>query len=477
MSVFPPRAKIVCTLGPSSNSLETIERLVTAGMSVARLNFSHGSHADHLQVMKYVREIEEKLGKPLAILADLQGPKIRIGHFAKGKITLKEGARFTITTREMVGDETCVSTSYRGLSGDVGAGDILLLDDGMLALKVTQVQKGDVVCKVITGGELKDHKGINVPNAALSVSAITEKDRADAHFAIDQGVDYLAMSFVRQPEDVLSMRKMLWQRGDKTPIIAKIEKPQALDCIDDIIAAADGIMVARGDLGVEMPPENVPATQKSIIHKCKQAGKPVITATQMLESMVRNPRPTRAEASDVANAVLDGSDSVMLSAESASGRYPIEAVSVMRRIIQAIEQTKSPTYDRSQMLKHWTPSHPNEGVALAACTLSETMNSIITTITLTGSMATLISRHRPNQPIIALSHSIEALRKLSLYWGVESMLIPNLTSNLENALFSIETHLMKNHWVKNGDFVVVTIGLPFASRQATNTLRITRVHV
>ena len=472
---FPPRAKIVCTLGPASNSLAIIEQLVLAGMSVVRLNFSHGTHQDHLQVMQHIRTIEKKLGKPLAILADLQGPKIRVGRFANGAITLKEGAIFTITSRDVQGNETEVSTSYAGLSGDVAAGDILLLDDGMLELKVIKVKQGDVACQVLVGGELKDHKGINVPHAALSVNAITEKDRTDAHFAIDHGVDYLAMSFVRQADDVLSMRKMLWQRGDKTPIIAKIEKPQALDCIDEIIAAADGIMVARGDLGVEMPPENVPAAQKNIIYKCNQAGKPVITATQMLDSMVRNPRPTRAEASDVANAVLDGSDGVMLSAESASGQHPVEAVSVMQRIIKATEETDQQFAQRKQLLKHWTPSQPNEGVALATCTLSETMNSTIATITLTGSMATLISRHRPNHPIVALSHSIEALRKLSLYWGVESILIPDLTSSFEPALTSIEHHLLKKNWVRAGDFMVITVGLPFASRQATNTLRITKV--
>jgi pyruvate kinase len=475
-SQTPRSTKIVATLGPASSDAPTLERMFAAGVDVVRLNFSHGSAEDHIRRAELVREICRKTGRTVGIMADLQGPKVRVGRFREGQALLPVGGEFVITARAVEGTEREVSTTYTGLPGDVHPGDTILLDDGLINLAVEHVAGPDIQCRVVVGGLLKNNKGINIPNAALSVPAITEKDFEDARFAISQDVDYLAMSFVRRPEDVLRMRQFLKEQRASVPIITKVEKPQALEAIDEIIAVSDAIMVARGDLGVEMPTEEVPAIQKQLIAKCNREGKAVITATQMLESMVTNPRPTRAEASDVANAVLDGSDAVMLSAESASGKYPVESVATMKRIIQATESARtkiSPTTFRR------APSGTlavHEGIAMAACTLADQVDArAIASITLTGSMARQIAKYRPSKPIYAVSQHAEMLRRLALTWGVEGILMGDMTAHIDEAVRDVEAALKAQQCLASGDYLVLTAGQPFAERQATNMVRVDRV--
>jgi pyruvate kinase len=449
-----------------------IKEMIQAGMSVARLNFSHGSQEEHRALIQRVRQAARETGHIVGIMVDLQGPKVRVGRFPAGSVTLKSGGRFTISGRSVEGDETIVSTTHQGLAQDVKPGDRILLDDGLISLKVQAIDGSDVLCEVVTGGVLKNNKGINIPGAALSVDTITGKDLEDAAFGIAQEVDFIAMSFVRQPGDILRMREHLAQREGRQLIIAKIEKPQALEHMEEIISVADGIMVARGDLGVEMAPEEVPAIQKRLISECNRLGKPVITATQMLESMVGNPRPTRAEASDVANAILDGSDAVMLSAESASGRYPVEAVSVMRRIIAATEASNHLS-DRSQRRRINGPLAFNEGIAITACTLVELVGAKgVATVTLTGSMSKVISKHRPNSPIYAISQFEPMLQQLTVWWGIEGILMPDLTTNIDEALLEVEQKLCEMNRLAVGDSLVMTAGLPFSERQATNMVRV-----
>lgn len=470
------RAKIVCTLGPSSNSKETIRRMIDAGMNVTRHNFSHGTHEEHRALFAAVRQAAREAGRIVGIMADLQGPKVRVGRFREGQATLEAGQPFVITTRAVEGGAREVSTTYTGLPGDVHGGDTLLLDDGLIALAVERVEGPDIHCRVVVGGVLKNNKGINVPTAALSVPAITEKDFEDARFAVEQGADFLAMSFVRRPEDVLRMRRFLSELRANVPIVTKVEKPQALEVIDDIIAVSDAIMVARGDLGVEMPTEEVPAIQKQLIAKCNRQGKPVITATQMLESMVHNPRPTRAEASDVANAVLDGSDAVMLSAESASGKYPVEAVATMKRIIFATEQARA-RIAAMNFRRAPTGTLPvNEGIAIAACTLADQVSArAIASITLSGSMAQQIAKYRPSRPIYAISQHEAVLRRLACTWGVEGVHMGDLTTHIDEAVREVEQALVLAGCLERGDYLVLTAGQPFSERQATNMVRVDRV--
>ena len=467
------RAKIVCTLGPASHDEATIRRMMEAGMNVARLNLSHGSHEFHRETMTMVRRAAKAAGRICGIMLDLQGPKVRVGRFAEGEALLEAGAAFTITSREVEGNARIVSTTHHGLPEDVGAGETVLLDDGLIVLRVSEVEGPEVRCEVVIGGVLKNNKGINIPGAALSVPTITEKDFEDAAFGVAEKVDFVAMSFVRHPDDIAGMRKYLATLPYQPPIIAKIEKPQALEHIDAIIDAADCIMVARGDLGVEMSPEEVPAIQKSLIAACNQRGKPVITATQMLESMVGNPRPTRAEASDVANAILDGSDAVMLSAESASGRYPVESVEVMHRIIQATENSiGQPDPSRRRRMAD-TPLAIHEGIAATACILADLVSAHgIASITMTGSMPRMIAKHRPSAPIYAVGHFEHVLRQLSLVWGIEGILVPDITTHIDQATVEVENRLESMGRVKKGDLLVLTAGLPFSERQATNMVRV-----
>ena len=474
-SFFDTRAKIICTIGPSSNEYETILRMIKAGMDVARLNFSHGTHAAHLEVIRNIREASKKTGKPVAILQDLQGPKIRVGTFKNGSIDLIVGKTFTITSHAIEGDEHMVSTTYHELPNDVKLGDELLIDDGLLKVIVVKKTGEDIVCEVVNGGKLKNNKGINLPGVNVSAPSLTEKDTEDLLFGLANEVDYIALSFVRKPEDILHVKEIIRSNQKDTPVIAKIEKPEALTCIDRIIAISDGIMVARGDLGVEMKTEEVPPIQKRLIGLCNKAGVPVITATQMLDSMVQNPRPTRAEASDVANAILDGTDAVMLSAETASGSYPIETITVMKSIIKLIEKETPTDYIRrrrvsgEQMLLQ-------DGIAGVSCNLAEMLDAdAIVSITLTGAMSRLIAKYRPIIPIIAITHSERVLRQLNLVWGVQGLILPDLKNNIDDSVNEVKKALIESGFLNQGNKIVITAGLPFGSRGPTNSVRVEEI--
>ena len=468
------RSKIVCTLGPASSSPERIGELIDAGMDVARLNFSHGEHEGHLKVLQAVRQESERRKRAVAVLLDLQGPKIRVGKFANGSVELKSGDPFTITTdRSVLGTPERVSTSHTGLPGDVKVGDHILLDDGYMTLAVTEVGNTDVKTVVVSGGTLKDRKGINLPNVTVSAPALTEKDRADLAFGMSVGVEYIALSFVRSPEDVLEARRLATAGGVRIPIIAKIEKPQAIDCLDDIIEAADGIMVARGDLGVEMGPEKVPLIQKRIIEMTNKKGDIVITATQMLDSMIHNQKPTRAEASDVANAVLDGTDALMLSGETAVGRHPVEAVRTMSRIVSEIETS---THYRQRMRR---PSIElcvsANAVAVASVTAAKKMNiKTITVVSNSGGAARLLSDHRPEARIIALTTDEVTYRRLALYWGVTPVLVQPAATT-DEMLDKIERVLGERALAKSGEYIVITMALPVGAGETTNMLKIHRM--
>jgi pyruvate kinase len=477
------RTKIVCTIGPATNSEEQIERLIRAGMNVARLNFSHGTQEDHAVVIERVRAVSARLNCSIALLQDLQGPKIRVGSLQGGQpVQLVDGATLTITARDIVGTADQVSTTYKPLPTDVKEGDRILLDDGLLELRVLSSNKTDVVCRIVHGGLLKEHKGINLPGVAVSAPALTEKDRADLKFGVMHGVDYVALSFVRRPEDIREAKQLIRQHqvelGDRKsqtgaiaiPLIAKLEKPEAIQRLDDILDVVDGVMVARGDLGVEMAPEKVPLIQKRIIARCNDLGLPVITATQMLESMITNPRPTRAEASDVANAILDGTDAVMLSAETATGAYPIEAVEMMVRI--ALETETGNKTARQPQCKRLTQSH---AVSHAARALTEeTSVQAVVVFTRSGNSAQLISKDRPRTPILAYTPSERVYHQLALWWGVWPHRIA-LQGTTEDLMAVVDQRLRDDNLVHNGELVVIMGGFPVASQARTNFVKLHRV--
>lgn len=474
------RTKIVCTIGPATSSEAQLEQLMRAGMNVARLNFSHGTHQEHEQVIERVRAISARLDYAVAILQDLQGPKIRIGTLQDGKpVTLVDGTQVTITTREIVGNGHVISTTYKALPQDVKVGDRMLLDDGLLELCVVSANETDVQCLVVQGGVLGEHKGINLPGVAVSSPALTEKDRDDLRFGIAHGVDYVALSFVRRAEDVREAKQLIHQYvrecyGEQeswdVPLIAKIEKPEAVEHLDDILAVADGVMVARGDLGVEMPQEQVPLIQKRIIARCNERGLPVITATQMLESMVANPRPTRAEVNDVSNSILDGTDSVMLSAETSVGAFPIEAVQMMARIALATEaayHTAAPPIHKHRSLAH--------AVSHAARALAEDTNvQDIVVFTRSGNTARLISKDRPRVPILAYTPSEHVYHQLALWWGVWPYRI-SMQGTTEELIALAEQRLQDGKLVQHGEYVVIMGGMPIASQARTNFIKLHRV--
>jgi len=465
-----PRAKIVCTLGPASSTPERIGELIDAGMSVARLNFSHGSHDDHARMLQIVRSEAERRGKAIAALLDLQGPKIRIGKIANGQIELRPGAELTITTEDILGDDRKVSTTYQGLTRDVKVGDQILLDDGYLSLAVTQVQDHDVKTVVVTGGILKNNKGINLPGVDVSAPALSEKDRLDISFALRHGVDYVALSFVRRVEDVLEAKRLLTVDQVSIPVIAKIEKPQALDRLGEIIDVSDGIMVARGDLGVELGPEKVPLWQKRIIEETNKRGKIVITATQMLESMITQPRPTRAEASDVANAVLDATDALMLSGETASGLYPVEAVKTMARIIEEIE--RSAYYRANVEVPEIQLAVPANAIAHAAMTAARAMKlRTIVAVSESGGAARLVSEYRPDSNIVCLTTNEVTFRRLALIWGVTPVLM-SPAATTEELLDRVEATLIERNLALPGENVLITMAVPVGSGMQTNMLKI-----
>jgi pyruvate kinase len=469
-----PRAKIVCTLGPSSSTPERVGELIDAGMNVARLNFSHGSHEDHAKMLQVVRGEAERRGKAVAVLLDLQGPKIRVGKFANGQIELKPGAELTITTdTSVVGDDKRVSTSYAGLPLDVKSGDQILLDDGYLSLVVSEVRDREVKTLVVTGGVLKNNKGINLPGVEVSAPALSEKDRTDIGFALRHGVDYVALSFVRRPEDVLEAKRLLTVDQVSIPVIAKIEKPQALERLGDIIDVSDGVMVARGDLGVELGPEKVPLWQKRIIEETNKRGKIVITATQMLESMITQARPTRAEASDIANAVLDGTDALMLSGETASGSHPTEAVRTMARIIEEIE--KSAYYRANLDIPLIDLANSSNAIAYAAVTAAKAMRlKTIVVVSDSGGAARLVSEYRPESNILCLTTDEVTYRRLALFWGVTPVMIgPSATT--EELVDRVEATLIERNLALPGESALVTMAVPVGSGVQTNVLKVHQI--
>ena len=468
------RAKIVCTLGPASSSPERIGELIEAGMDCARLNFSHGDHETHRKTYETVREQARKAGRAVAVLLDLQGPKIRVGRFAEGEVDLKPGAEFTITTdTSVVGDSKRVSTTYSGITADVKVGDQILLDDGFLTLAVTDVDGHDIKTIVVSGGVLKNNKGINLPNVDISAPALTPKDREDLAFGLRLGVDYIALSFVRAPEDVMLARKLATTGESRIPIIAKIEKPEAVERLAEIVEVADGIMVARGDLGVEMGPEKVPLVQKDIIQMTNSRGRIVITATQMLESMIRHARPTRAEASDVANAVLDGTDAVMLSGETAVGKHPIETVRTMSRIIREVE--KSSTFRATVEDPSLDLPVSANAIAHAAVVAAEQM-IIKTVAVLTGSggAARLLSEYRPKASVLALTTDEATFRRLALYWGVTPILTSPIAT-LEELVDRAESEVCDRGLGKRDDYIVLTAGVPIGAGATTNMLQLHQI--
>ncbi len=466
------KTKIVCTLGPASNSEQKIRNLIDAGADVFRLNFSHGTHEEHARHIEIIRHLEEVTRKRFAIVQDLQGPKIRVGQI-KGTMTLTNGDVVTLTTDEVIGTNGTIPVTYPGIVKDVKVGDRILMDDGLLELKAKSLSGKNIKCEVVNGGPLTSHKGINLPGVNVSIPSLTEKDLDDLRFGLKSGVDFIALSFVRHASDVSELRKILEGLNGGQGIIAKIEKPEAVDEIDSIIEASDAIMVARGDLGVEVPIEEVPILQKSIILKCNEYGKPVITATQMLDSMIREPRPTRAEATDVANAVFDGTDAVMLSGETSAGNFPVEAVKTMVSIVKMAESNLG-LVERKLNYKTVRDDF-TDAIAEAACSLAGFVDaSFIVPITNTGTTARALSKYRPQVPIYALTESVDVVRKLLLIWGVFPIEVGSL-SDTDAMLTQVSSILKSSALVSPGDTYVLTAGTPLLARGTTNTLRIERI--
>ncbi len=468
------KAKIVATIGPASRSRTKLRRLLEAGLDVARLNFSHGTHESHRAIIRGVREISNELGRPVAILQDLQGVKIRTGPLKDGKpVRLQQGQSFTISTRKVAGTAEQVSTSYASLARDLNPGDRILLSDGAIELEVERTTQTKVVSRVISGGTLAPKQGINLPGIWISAPALLPKDLKDLDFGIKQQVDYIALSFVRRPEDVSSLRRELEARGADTPIIAKLEKPAAIKNLIEILEVADGVMVARGDLGVEMSPEKVPIIQKRIIAEANKRGKLVITATQMLESMVRNPRPTRAEASDVANAVFDGTDGLMLSAETAAGRYPVESVQMMDRIISEAEKLGATSpyriFDKDREL-----TFP-EAVCESAYHASSSIRARhVVAFTQSGSTARMISKYRPPAQILGVTPHQRILRRMCLYWGVKPLIMHEIT-NVDELIAALEALLFKRGLVKAGENLIILTGAPIIEKGHTSLMKLHQV--
>jgi len=464
------RAKIVCTIGPASDTEEMIRELMLRGMNVARLNFSHGSHQDHARVIQRLRKVASELGRTICILQDLQGPKIRTGRLKDHKaVALQTGQSVTITPRDIMGTADLISTTYQGLAGDVQAGDRILLSDGRIELSVTQVSRSDVVCEVLNGGMLGEHQGINLPGTNVSIPSLTEKDEEDLTFGVQQAVDLIAISFVRTADDVVQARRAIVARGGVAPVIAKLEKPQAIDNLDSILDVANGVMVARGDLGVEVAPEKVPLIQKQVIRRALDFRKPVITATQMLESMTEHPRPTRAEASDVANAVFDGTDAVMLSAETAAGKYPREAVEMMARIVAEAE---------ANLFHPLRPEHRQARYLSITETICESMAHAardlnvraIAVFTETANTARLLSKYRPAASIYAFTRFDDVCNRMNLLWGVTPLRCPADLSAAQMAEFA-EQELLRMQVLSPGDVFGLIAGTTSTSG-ATNFMRL-----
>ncbi len=465
------RTKIVCTIGPASEEEDTLREIMQAGMDVARINFSHGDHATHARRIALIRRLAQEEGRVVAIMGDLQGPRLRVGQIAGGEVLLRSGETVSLTTRAVPGDAHEINLPHPELIPDIAPGDHILLDDGWLELVVQGKTETDVHCRVITGGPLGSRKGISLPGVRLCLPPLMAKDREDAAFAVEQGVDFLALSFVRRAADVLELKGLLAEQGAQIPLIAKIEKREAIDAFDDILAASEGVMVARGDLGVEAPAEEVPIYQKRIIRQANEVGVPVITATQMLDSMMRNPRPTRAEASDVANAILDGTDALMLSGETAVGKYPVEAVRTMARIAHTTE--KAIPYEewaRKAALEH--AFTPTDAISQATCEIAlELRAKAIITSTMSGYTARMVAKHRPTTPIIAITSELVTCQRLALVWGVQPFLVDRFTDTDQMIVTAVQAALEEG-LVGRGDTVVITAGVPLGGPGRTNMLKV-----
>lgn len=474
------KTKIICTLGPSSSSKEMIKKLAIAGMNVARFNFSHGTHESHAEVFKNLLQVRNELGLPIAALMDTKGPEIRIRDFKDGKIFLNEGDIFTLTTRDVLGDKSIVSVSYPDLPKDLEDKSRILVDDGLIELAIEKITDTDIVCRVVSGGELSNRKGINLPGTHISMPYISEQDREDILFAVRTGFDVIAASFIRSKEDVLEVRNLLDANGgEHVNIMAKIENPDGVENIKEIIEVCDSVMIARGDLGVEIPLQDVPIIQKQIIRESRMAGKQVVTATQMLDSMVRNPRPTRAESTDVANAIFDGTSVIMLSGETANGKYPVEAVETMSKIAERTENAigyAEQFYNNSaKAAESMAAENITDAISHATCLIAYNLGAAaIITVTKSGSTARMISRFRPSMPIIACTPSAETQRQLSLSWGVIPIMMGE--ERVTDILFdhAVNAARQAGH-VKDGDLVVLTAGVPLAQSGTTNLIKVVKV--
>ena len=465
------RAKIVCTLGPAVESVEKITELIDAGMNMARLNLSHGSHDEHQKRLDLVRTAAKKANKAVAILVDLQGPKIRLGKFSSGPHELSRGDTFTITTDDISGTKDRVSTTYKGLPGDCKAGDSIMIDDGKVSVQVVQVKGSDVITKVIQPGMVSNNKGINLPGVAVSLPALSEKDIADLRWGLKAGADFIALSFVRNAADIKDIHKIMDQVGVKVPVIAKIEKPQAVENLQEIVDAFDGIMVARGDLGVELPIEDVPMVQKRCITMARESAKPVIVATQMLDSMISNSQPTRAEATDCANAVLDGADALMLSGETSVGDFPIDSVKIMARII---ERTEDVALDQIPPLKH-SPATKAGAITKAATEVGLTVGAkYLVAFTQSGDSARRMSRLRSPIPMLALTPEIGTYNRLALSWGVESLLTSTV-NHTDEMVMQVDTILIESKRVKIGNLVLIVAGSPPGIPGSINAMRVHKI--
>lgn len=464
------KTKIVATVGPASNSKEMLRALIKEGVDIFRLNFSHGSHEDHLKVVKNVRELNQELGTTVALLQDLQGPKIRVNEMEPNTI-IERGQELIITTRELLGNREIVSTSYKGLPRDVKNGDMILIDDGKIELSVVEVRDIDVVTKVVYGGPLKSRKGINLPQTKVSAPSLTEKDLTDLMFGIENDLDWIALSFVRKAYDIEAMRKIILEHKSNAKIVAKIEKPEALANIDEILAATDAVMVARGDLGVEIWLEEVPMVQKMLVGKCNALGKPVIVATQMMESMIENPRPTRAETNDVANAVMDGADALMLSAETAAGKYPIEVIRSMVRTIGSVEKNPDIYFHLRDVDKN-SPTFINDSLVLAACKLAKDVGAkAIVGMTASGYTAFKSSSYRPNANIFVFTGNPSLINKINLVWGSRAYFYDRNNST-DETISDVEAILKKEGHVTTGDVFIFLASMPIHDKARTNMLKI-----
>ncbi|MBE6021341.1 MAG: pyruvate kinase [Clostridiales bacterium] len=466
------KTKIVCTVGPASSDKETLRQMINAGMDVMRLNFSHGSHEEHKERIDMMKELRNETGRHIGIMLDTKGPEIRTGVF-ESPVTLEQGQKFVLTSREIVGNKEGCSVTYKDLPKDISPGGRIMIDDGLIELKVETVEDTDINCIVVNSGTVSSRKGINLPGVRTNLPSITEKDKEDLIFGASSGVDFIAASFVRKPEDVDLIRDILDQNGgSEIKIIAKIENQEGVENLNEILAVADGIMVARGDMGVELAPEQIPLIQKKMIRACNKAGKPVITATQMLDSMMRNPRPTRAEVGDVANAILDGTDCIMLSGETAAGKYPVGAVEMMRDIAVATEESLDYQLILEKKKEHQSEDVTN-AIGYATVIVAENLNAaMILTASSSGFAGRMVSKFRPKAPIFVTTDSIMTARRLSVTWGVYPVIIKEQRNEEEIYKQSVEAVLAETDFLKKGDKVIFTAGFPFGKSGSTNMMKV-----